>query len=53
MNKELENINEELENAIETLEDDTLSSVAGGCVPNCGGNGLTTPRNSCSPFPCP
>jgi hypothetical protein len=52
MNKELENINEELENAIETLEDDTLSSVAGGCVPNCG-NGFTTPLNSCTTGVCP
>ena len=27
---------------IQALEDDMLVSVAGGCVPNCGGGGGTT-----------
>jgi hypothetical protein len=56
MNKNLENINEELENTIETLEDDVLTSVAGGCIPNCGGGGQgpTTIFASCNNgFPCP
>lgn len=57
MNKDLNNINEELENTIEALDDDALTSVAGGCIPNCGGGGGgfgTTPDFSCNNgFPCP
>lgn len=52
MNHDLESFDEELENSVETLEDDTLASVAGGCTPGCG-SGFTTWLFSCTTGPCP
>jgi hypothetical protein len=46
---ELETEAQDLDSSITILDDDLLTSVAGGCTPNCGGGGfITTPFISCA-----
>lgn len=40
---------QDLDSSITILDDELLTSVTGGCIPNCGGGGfVTTPFINCA-----